>query len=169
MHSGDGVRDNWPVAFDAGTLCEEAEQPEAGQGSYGEMGKRRINVLTLWQIGVLLAGKENVVLNADLKTIQPVFCAMVDIDGSKVARIINAIEAGQELPPVVVVDLGGTFMPLDGHHRLQAHANLGLAVRAWVIEEDVFEELDIYCRDNDLGRAEDNILCGDRHVFEVAA
>jgi len=126
-------------------------------------------LLTLSQIGVLLARKENVVLNAEFKTIQPVFCAMVDIDGSKVARIINAIEAGQELPPVVVVDLGDTFMPLDGHHRLQAHASLGLPVLAWVIDEEAFEDLDIHCRDNDLGRAEDNILCGDRHVFEVAA
>lgn len=107
-------------------------------------------------------------LNAELKTIQPVFCAMVDIDGSKVARIANALASGEELPPVVVVDLGDTFMPLDGHHRLQAHADLGLPVRAWVIDEEAFEDLDIHCRDNDLGRAEDNILCGGQKVFEVA-
>jgi len=39
MHVGNGFRDNWPVAFDAGALRKEAEQPEAGKGGDGEMGK----------------------------------------------------------------------------------------------------------------------------------
>ena len=107
-------------------------------------------------------------LNAELKTIQPVFSKVVDIDADNVARIVAKIKAGDSLPPPVVVDLGSTFMPLDGHHRLSAYSQLGRPLQAWVVDEEAFEDLDIYCRDNDLGRAEDNILCGGQKVFDVA-
>jgi hypothetical protein len=108
-------------------------------------------------------------LNAELKTIQPVFFNVVDVDADNVERIIAKIKSGDSLPPPVVVDLGHTFMPLDGHHRLSAYSQLGMSLQAWVVDEEAFEDLDIYCRDNDLGRAENNILCGGKKVFDVAA
>lgn len=108
-------------------------------------------------------------IKARLATIKPVFFPQHEIDPQKVDRLVAEIGRGAVLPPVVVVDYSGTYMPVDGHHRLSAHQRLNRPLQAWMIDGETFEALDQACRDRcNLERAEDFIMCGGVPAMMVA-
>ena len=108
-------------------------------------------------------------IKAKLGEIKPNWFAQHEVDAERVASLVRYIKRGGELAPVVVVDYGGEYMPIDGHHRLSACERLGRRLMAWIIPADLFEALDIKCRDRgDFERAEDFIDCGGKSALEVA-
>lgn len=108
-------------------------------------------------------------IKAVRQTIAPRYFPQHDIDADKVARIEAAIDAGVTLPPVVAVQYGDSYMPIDGHHRFEASARKRKQLDAWVISGRAFESLDQRCRDEcDFMRAEDYIMCGNVTAMEVA-
>lgn len=53
-------------------------------------------------------------------------------DPAKVERYAEAMLTGAQFPPIVAAEFDGAFMPIDGHHRLLAAAQAGVACDAWV-------------------------------------
>ncbi|MCV6626099.1 MAG: ParB N-terminal domain-containing protein [Cellvibrionaceae bacterium] len=43
--------------------------------------------------------------------------------GAQHSRLVNCIEAGGTLDPIQVIDNGGVYLVVDGHHRLEAYAD----------------------------------------------
>jgi hypothetical protein len=107
-------------------------------------------------------------LQAVKQTIPAKFFAQVEIDPVKVQALVKHLRSNGEVPPVVVVDYDGEYMPLDGHHRLSAAKVLGIHLEAWVVPGEAFEDLDRDCRDNDNGRAEDHVMCDGVPAMKVA-
>lgn len=108
-------------------------------------------------------------INAKLTTIAPKFFPIAEIDRAKVSALVSHMRAGGAVPPVVVVNYGKEgYMPIDGHHRLSAAEALGQDIQAWVVTGRAFEDLDIRCRDEQAGRAEQYIMCGGVSALDVA-
>jgi hypothetical protein len=90
-----------------------------------------------------------------------------ETDADKIAAFTRRLRRGASFPPPVVVRYGSRFMPLDGHHRLAAHANLGKPLTAWVVDGGAFDEVDCACTDG--LRAEHYVICGQHRALDVAA
>lgn len=87
-----------------------------------------------------------------------------EIDLVKVAQLVAHLRGGGEVAPVVVAKYGDRVLPIDGHHRLCAFAEVGAAqVDAWVVAGRVFDRLCALHRD-----AESHILCGGVPALQVA-
>lgn len=88
------------------------------------------------------------------------FFGQHEIDPAKVDAIRLHLKAGGSVPPVVAVQYGTEFMPLDGHHRLLAAEYLGMTLDAWVVDGAKFETLDQQLRAaHHPQRAEDLVTC----------
>jgi hypothetical protein len=75
-------------------------------------------------------------VNAELEEIKTYFDFQHEVDASKVLDIVEAVGAGWEMPPILVLENEGNgYVILDGHHRAEAaYRHLGLAtVKAWVV------------------------------------
>jgi ParB-like chromosome segregation protein Spo0J len=108
-------------------------------------------------------------LNARKITIAPRFFPQHEIDPEKVDALEQYIRSGGEIAPVVVARYGDQFMPIDGHHRLEACARMRRQLEAWVVPGDKFEDLDRRCREErDLSRAEDFVMCNGVPALQVA-
>lgn len=57
-------------------------------------------------------------LEPDSKFSDPKFAANLE-------KIVGALKAGKELPPIIVRRIGKEFQVVDGHHRFKAHRMLG--------------------------------------------
>lgn len=94
-------------------------------------------------------------------------CAMFgqhEIDPLKVSQLVEYLRDGGEVAPVVVARYGDRVLPIDGHHRLCAFAEIGATlVDAWVVPGGVFDRLCAAYRD-----AESHILCGGVPALLVA-
>jgi len=100
---------------------------------------------------------------AKRQLIQPKFAQQHELDLVKVARLVAHLRAGKSLPPAVVALYGDSALPLDGHHRMEAHAQLGRPVDAWVITGRQFDNLCARHRD-----AEAHVFCDGVPAMEVA-
>ena len=107
-------------------------------------------------------------LHAVRRSIPARFITVAEIDPAKVDRLVQHLRTGGTIPPVVVALYGDDAMPLDGHHRLSACAIIGREVDAWTVLGRSFDALDIRCRDLDVGRAEDFVLCDGVPAMQVA-
>jgi ParB-like chromosome segregation protein Spo0J len=103
-------------------------------------------------------------LKAKRRTIPAAFFPVAEIDAEKVGELVSHLQRGGAVPPVVVALYGDKAMPLDGHHRMQAHRLLGRLVDAWVVDGRAFDDLCTKHR-----RAEDYILCDGVPAMQVAA
>jgi ParB-like chromosome segregation protein Spo0J len=106
-------------------------------------------------------------LHARRERIEPSFFAVAETDQLKVAAIAAYLREGGTVPPVVVVLYGNDAMPIDGHHRMAAHAELGLDVDAWTVTGRSFEALDRRVRPYG-HRTEDHVTCGGVPALRVA-
>lgn len=99
-------------------------------------------------------------IHAQRMRIKPHFMAVAEIDYEKVAAIAEHLANGGEVPEVVTAGYSGKQMPLDGHHRMAAHAMLGRDVAAFVVTGDTFDYLDTLAQELEpRQRAEDFIMC----------
>ena len=59
------------------------------------------------------------------------------IDYDKIAALVDYVESGKCLPPVLVVEMeSGAYLPIDGHHRIRIPLELmGVEIDAYVIKE----------------------------------
>lgn len=96
--------------------------------------------------------------------IHPDYFAMAVMDPAKVQALVRHLRAGGKVPPVVAALYGDKAMPLDGHHRMEAHAILGRRVDAWAVDGDDFDELSSEERN-----AEAFVTCGGVPALKVAA
>ena len=80
-------------------------------------------------------------LHAAIKTVPPAYFAQHELDEDKVQSFMNLLSQGKWLPRPVLAEYDGSFMPLDGHHRMQAHCNLRMSLEAWVVPGAAFDEL----------------------------
>lgn len=74
---------------------------------------------------------------------------------SKIGAYVSAMERGDKFPPARVVDYGGIFMIVDGHHRAAAANRVGLPLEALVARGDAFEALD--AKVSQLGKRADDL------------
>ena len=102
-------------------------------------------------------------LNARRLTISPDYFAMAEIDPDKVAALVDHLQSGGTVPPVVVARYGDKVMPLDGHHRMEAHRRLQRDIDAWVVDGKAFDRLCMYEQ-----RAEDRVMCAGVPAMQVA-
>ena len=86
-----------------------------------------------------------------------------EIDRDKVEALRKHLRAGGKVPPVVLARYGDSLMPIDGHHRMEAHDLEGIGHDAWVVPGHQLERL---CRINH--RGENYVMCGGVPAFEVA-
>lgn len=95
------------------------------------------------------------------------------VDERHVIELIEHMQNGGQVPPVVVVEYPvygsevGAFMPLDGHYRLAAADHLLITLDAWIVDSVEFEAADALLRPEE--RAEQRVRCGGLSAFEVAA
>ncbi len=103
---------------------------------------------------------------ATLTWVEPGFrwFAVCEVDDEKVEALRLHLREGGKVPPQVLVNVDGSFMPLDGHHRTTAHELEGLGFWAWVISNRVFSNLDIKYG----AHAEDHVLCDGVPAMQVA-
>jgi hypothetical protein len=95
--------------------------------------------------------------------VAPVLAISSDLEPEKLKGLVDFIQRGGRVPPVVAARYGETLMPLDGAYRIAAHAELGKEVDAWLISGTSYDKL---C---DLtNRPEDYIICGTVPAMEVA-
>ncbi len=96
--------------------------------------------------------------------VAPVLATLSDLESEKLKGLVEFMQRGGQVPPVVAARYGETLMPLDGAYRIAAHAELGRQVDAWLISGTSYDKL---C---DLtNRPEDYVFCGTVHAMEVAA
>lgn len=95
--------------------------------------------------------------------VQPVLVQQHEIDLAKVDRMVEMLEQGGELPPVVVATYGAKLLPIDGHHRLEAHARLNRMLEAWCITGRAYDGLCVRHRN-----PEQHIICDGVPAMEVA-
>jgi len=105
-------------------------------------------------------------IHAERRKIDPDFFAQHEIDWAKVHAIAIHLQKGGTVPPVVAIDYGERFMPLDGHHRMAAHQLLNMMVDAFVVPGPAFDNLEIECPAD--ARAEDQVLCDGIPALQVA-
>lgn len=86
-----------------------------------------------------------------------------EMDMAKVKKIEAHLKSGGKIPPVVLVIIGDKALPLDGHHRMLASINLGIAVDAWTITSRQFDRLCTLTSD-----VEQYVLCGGIPAMKVA-
>lgn len=89
-------------------------------------------------------------------------------EGLKVDRLCVAVTRGMPLPPPVVVRVGDSVMPIDGHHRTAAHDHLKRPLEAWVVGNRAFENLCMRVRDEGLLHPEVFVLCDGVPALQVA-
>lgn len=82
-------------------------------------------------------------ITATKQTINTGVHAAHEIDGDRVDAIKTAIEAGEKMPLALVVESAGNgAFVLDGHHRIAAYRDLGIAeIEAYVISVVDFDAL----------------------------
>lgn len=85
------------------------------------------------------------------------------MESEKVEALRIHIRAGGNVPPVVVARYGNSFMPIDGHHRCDAHSAEGLPLDAWIVSGSRFDALDEHEY-----RACNQIDCGGVPAMSVA-
>jgi len=105
-------------------------------------------------------------VHAERRKINPLFFAQHEMDLAKVQAIALHVQTGGTVPPVVAVDYGDRYMPLDGHHRMAAHQLLNMMVDAFVVPGSAFDNLEIECPAD--ARAEDHVLCDGIPALQVA-
>jgi hypothetical protein len=86
-----------------------------------------------------------------------------EIERAKVDAIKSVLLAGGSVPPVVVALYDDSALPIDGHHRMFAHDELGLEVDAWTITGRAYDRLCTQSRN-----PEAHILCGGVLAMDVA-
>ncbi len=95
--------------------------------------------------------------------VAPVLSTLSDLEPEKLKHLVDYMQHGGQVPPVVVARYGEALMPLDGAYRIAAHAELGREVDAWLISGTAYDKL---C---DLtNRPEDYVMCGTVSAMEVA-
>lgn len=100
-------------------------------------------------------------IHARLVRIRPDYFAQHEIEEAKVLAMVEHVRSGGTLPPCVAARYGERFMPIDGHHRFETFARLGMELDCWVVSGAAFERLDRRCRDSgEPVRAEDFVICG---------
>jgi uncharacterized ParB-like nuclease family protein len=104
------------------------------------------------------------VLKAIVRTVNPNFFAQHEMDVAKVRLMERELLTGKSFPRPVLVDYGGSYMPLDGHHRMAAHERLGRELEAWVVPGRAFDALCIRVDD-----AEAHVMCDGVAAMHVAA
>jgi hypothetical protein len=110
----------------------------------------------------------NMMAVAELCEIRTFFDYQHEIDDAKAQAIADAMRAGHEMPPILVLeDEGNGYAILDGHHRAEAasrHLELS-TIKAWVVSvADYVAILDAHFDGAAPGRLvdlDDHILCGD--------
>jgi hypothetical protein len=103
-------------------------------------------------------------VNAIRRRIGTAMAGQHEIDADKVRRLVEHLRSGGELPPVVVAMYADKALPLDGHHRLCAYAEVGQSlVDAWVIPGQAFDRLCARHRD-----AERFVYCDGVPALDVA-
>jgi hypothetical protein len=87
-----------------------------------------------------------------------------DVDLDRVALICDAYRRGVAMPlPLVVEDLGGGALVLDGHHRFSALKDIGESqTEAWVVSSDDFDRL---IEDEFYGEMPNDITSLDDHII----
>lgn len=103
------------------------------------------------------------VVNATVKTVKPKFFAQHEMDTAKVQVMVRLLSVGKRLPRPVLVDYGGSYMPLDGHHRMGAHEHLCRDLDAWVVPGEAFDDLCIRVDD-----AEAHVMCDGVPAMRIA-
>lgn len=74
--------------------------------------------------------------------VRTTFFPQAETDEEKVAAYRAAMRRGDKFPPVRVVDYGGDFLIIDGHHRIEAAAEAGFDIEALVVDGEAFEDFD---------------------------
>jgi hypothetical protein len=101
-------------------------------------------------------------LSAIRLLIQPGFkwFAQHEMEETKVLRLQAHLHRGGRVPPVVLVDYKGSYMPLDGHHRTDAHERTGRSLDAWVVKGQRFEDFCNRLRADGISDPECQVMCG---------
>ena len=95
--------------------------------------------------------------------VAPVLATLSGLEPEKLKDLVDFMQRGGHVPPVVASRYGEALMPLDGAYRIAAHAELGKEVDAWLISGTSYDKL---C---DLtNRPEDYVMCGTIRAMEVA-
>lgn len=102
-------------------------------------------------------------LSATVRRVQPDFFAQHQMDAAKVREIESLLMVGKRFPRPVLVDYGGRYMPLDGHHRMAAHQRIGRDLDAWVVPGKAFDALCTRVDD-----AEAHVMCAGVVAMRVA-
>jgi len=100
-------------------------------------------------------------LSAQYRLLQPGFkwFAQHEMTEQKVAALVQHLRAGGGVPPPVLVDYSGSYMPLDGHHRTEAHSRLEEPMEAWVVKGLKFEDFCRKLRDEGVTDPESQVMC----------
>lgn len=108
-------------------------------------------------------------LQAERREIKPSLIRQAEVDEARVQRLIAARAAGGKFPPVVVVQYGDVYMPIDGHHRMTADARLGMRTDAFVVIGSKFEGIDRKAQALDPPQdGEDFVMCDGVLANDVA-
>jgi len=85
------------------------------------------------------------------------------VDDEKVTALVQYLNSGGTIPPVVVAAYKNFALPLDGHHRMLAREAIGLDVDAWVVSGRVYDRL---CTKS--SNPEAMVMCGGVLAMQVA-